>query len=105
MMKSIRIDFDQISWDTRSAGMRVKRIFQDGRQMRLIEIKPDAGEANWCEEGHVGYILQGSLETDIDGTIERLSAGDGMIIPSGKIYRHKSKAVGGVVRLILIDNV
>jgi len=103
-MNSIRIDFDKINWDNKSAGMRVKRLLRHGKQMRLIEIGPDSGEANWCEVGHVGYILEGELETNIDGTIERLSAGDGLIIPSGKEYRHKSKAVNGVVRLVLVDD-
>jgi len=103
-MNSIRVDFGQIAWDTKSAGMRVKRSIQDGKQVRLVEIGPDSGEADWCEVGHVGYILEGELETSIDGAIERLSAGDGLIIPSGKRYRHKSKAVNGTVRLLLVDD-
>lgn len=103
-MNLIRIDFHQISWDNKSAGMRVKRVLRNGKQMRLVEISPDAGEAEWCEEGHTGYILEGELETNINGTIERLYAGNGIIIPDGKKYRHKSKAVNGVVRLILLDN-
>lgn len=83
-MNTIRIDFDQIAWDDESAGMRVKRLSRHGKQMRLVEIGPESGEATWCEEGHVGYILEGERETSIAGTIERLSAGDGMIIPGGK---------------------
>ena len=102
--ESIRIDFDQIDWDDKSAGMRVKRLWRHGKQMRMIEIGPDSGEPDWCEEGHVGFILEGALETNIDGMIERLSAGDGLIIPSGNEYRHKSKSVDGVVRLVLVDD-
>jgi len=60
-MNSIRITFDQMEWDYKSAGMRVKRVERDGRQLRLVEIEPDSGEANWCEEGHMGYILKVSL--------------------------------------------
>ena len=103
-MNSIRIDFDQIDWDTKSAGMRVKRILRHGKQMRLVEIGPDSGEADWCETGHVGYVLEGELETNVDGRIERFSAGDGLIIPDGKKYRHISKAVNGVVRLFLTED-
>jgi len=72
-MDSIRIDFNQIAWDDKSAGMRVKRQLRHGRQMRLIEIVPVSGEPDWCEDGHVGYILEGDLETSIDGTIVQLS--------------------------------
>lgn len=56
-MNSIRINFDQIEWDYKSAGMRVKRVMHHGEQLRLVEIEPDSGEADWCEEGHVGYVL------------------------------------------------
>ncbi len=104
-MDSIKIDFKNIAWDNKSAGMRVKRFMQDGKQIRIVEITPESGEANWCEEGHIGYILEGQLETNVDGRIERLSAGDGLFIPDGEKYRHKSKAVDGVVRLILIEDV
>ena len=85
--------------------MRVKRFLRHGKQLRIVEIGPDSGEANWCEEGHVGYILEGELETNINGTIERLSVGDGMIIPAEEKYCHKSKAVNGVARLILVDDI
>jgi quercetin dioxygenase-like cupin family protein len=103
-MKKIKREFDKIEWDNKSAGMRVKRFSQAGKQLRLIEITPESGEAEWCDEGHVGYILEGTLETNVNGTIERLSAGDGLIIPDGQEYRHKSRAVDGIVRLLLVDD-
>ena len=104
-MDSIRINFDQIEWDNKSAGMRVKRVMRNGKQLRLVEIGPDSGEANWCEEGHVGYVIEGELETNVNGSVERLTSGDGLFIPSGKQYRHKSKAIGGRVRLFLFEEV
>jgi len=103
-MESIRIDFSRIDWDTRSAGMRVKRAVQQGKQVRLVEIGPDTGEADWCEVGHVGYVLEREIETSFDGAVERLTAGDGLVIPGGKKYRHKSKAINGTVRLLLVDD-
>lgn len=84
--------------------MRVKRAMKHGRQVRLVEIGPDTGEADWCEVGHIGYVLEGELETSFDGAMERLSAGDGLVIPAGKRYRHKSKAINGTVRLLLVDD-
>ena len=48
--------------------MRVKRVVRDGKQIRLVEVGPDSGESDWCEEGHVGFILEGELETNIDGS-------------------------------------
>jgi quercetin dioxygenase-like cupin family protein len=104
-MNSIRINFDQIEWDNKSAGMRVKRITRNGNQIRLVEIEPDSGEANWCEEGYIGYVLEGELETNVNGSVERMSAGDALLIPSGRQYRHKSKAIGGRVLLFLFEEV
>jgi len=103
-VNSVRVDFDRIGWDNKSAGMHVKRMLRHGKQIRMVEIGPESGEPDWCEVGHVGYIVEGELETNIDGQIERLSAGDGLIIPSGVKYRHKSKAINGVVWLILVDD-
>ncbi|MFC2083435.1 cupin domain-containing protein [Bacteroidota bacterium] len=103
-MNSIRINFDQIEWEHKSAGMRVKRVICNGKQLRLVEIEPDSGEADWCEEEHIGYVLEGGLETNINGSVEQLYAGDGLFIPSGKKYRHKSKAIGGLVKLILVED-
>jgi hypothetical protein len=40
----------------------------------------------------------------MDGSIERLFAGDGLALPGGKKYRHKSRAIRGVVRLIWVDD-
>ena len=61
-MDSIRIDFDQVDWDDKSAGMRIKRVRRHGKQIRMIEIGPDSGEPDWCEEVHVGFILEASLK-------------------------------------------
>jgi quercetin dioxygenase-like cupin family protein len=83
-MNSIRINFDQIEWDNKSARMRVKRVLRNGKQLRLVEIGPDSSEAYWCEEGHIGYVLEGELETNVNGSVERLTSGDGLFIPSGK---------------------
>ena len=104
-MNSIPINFDQIKWGSKSSGMRVKRVARHGKQLRLVEIGPESGEANWCEEGHVGYILEDKLETNVNGSVERLSAGDGLFIPGGKEYRHKSKAISDIVRLVLVEDV
>ena len=49
-MDSIRIDFNRIARDNKSAGMRVKRFLGHGKQMRLVKIEPDSGEADWCDE-------------------------------------------------------
>ena len=103
-MDSVRIDLDQCQWDYASPGMRVKCAARNGRQLRLVEIGPDFGEADWCEVGHAGYVLEGELEIQFEGAMERLSAGDGLLIPQGKKARHKSRAVSGVVRLILVED-
>ena len=39
----MRIDFEQIDWDNKSAGMLAKSVWRHGKQMRMIEISPDSG--------------------------------------------------------------
>ena len=104
-MNLARVDLNSCHWEHSSPGMRVKRAALNGKQLRLIEIGPDFGEPDWCEAGHIGYVLEGEMEIHFEGGTERLAAGDGLFIAGGSKHRHKSKAVSDLVRLILVEDV
>ena len=104
MVDASRVDFDRYEWDYTSPGMRVKRALCNGKQLRLVEIGSEFGEPEWCEAGHVGYVLEGELEIHFERVSERLSAGDGLYIVSGREMRHRARAVRGIARLILVED-
>ena len=103
-MNAQKVDFGALEWQTPLPGARYKAIEQDGRRLRLVEFTKGFVEPDWCTKGHIGYVLDGVIDVDFDGTIVRFSAGEGLMIPEGKENRHKATVATDVVRLILVED-
>ena len=104
-MDESRINFDAIPWEVPMAGVRMKAVKRDGKQIRLVEFTKDFVEPDWCEKGHVGYIMEGKLEINFDGRVEVYNPGDALVIPEGEAHKHMAMAVTDVVRLFLVESV
>ena len=103
-MNELRVDFKRLDWQVGSSGVRFKAAARDDKQLRVVEIDPDI-QQDWCVTGHVGYVLQGNLEIEFHDGTKRFGAGDGFIIRAGEAERHKPKAMGSVVKLVLVEDV
>lgn len=104
-MESCKVVFDSLAWQEAMPGARFK-VFGDGhKQMRLLEFASEFIEPNWCEKGHVGFVLQGELEIDFDGKIVRYGEGTGIFIPHGAPARHKARSITPTVLLFLVEDV
>lgn len=104
-MEACKVVFDSLAWQTALPGARFK-VFGDGRkQMRLLEFTSEFVEPDWCEKGHVGFVLQGELEIDFDGKIVRYEDGEGIFIPQGASTKHKARSVTPTVLLFLVEDV
>ena len=104
-MEPCKVVFDSLAWQAASPGARFK-VFGDGhKQMRLLEFASEFIEPNWCEKGHVGFVLQGELEIDFDGQIVRYGEGAGIFIPHGAPARHKARSITPTVLLFLVEDV
>lgn len=100
-----RIDFSALDWEDHSTGVRFKGCVADGKQVRFVEVDPDC-EQDWCVTGHAGYVLEGCMEVEFAaGGSETFNAGDGLIVRGGEAWRHRPRAVGSVVRLVLVEDV
>ncbi|MFQ5640198.1 MAG: cupin domain-containing protein [bacterium] len=104
-MDHLLIDFENVPWETPGPGVRTKSKQVAGKQLRLVEFTRDFVEPDWCEKGHVGYVLKGELHIDFDGTVRHYKPGMGLIIPAGKKFRHKAKVLGDFVHLVLVEDV
>jgi hypothetical protein len=104
-MCPFKIDFNDIEWQSTIAGARFKAHVANGRKIRLLEISSEFIEPAWCEKGHIGFVLDGSLEIDFLGQLVTYNAGDGLLIPSGPSTAHKAHSLTPVVRLILVEDV
>ncbi len=92
-------------WE-KSPGVHSKIFRKGNQQIRILDMFDDFEEESWCEKGHVGYILEGSLTIDYDGHPVEYKAGDGLWIEAGKASRHKALIPkGGRARLLLFEQI
>lgn len=98
-----RIDFGTIPWESPAPGMRHKAFESAGRTIRLLVMTREFVEHGWCHKGHVGYVVEGTVEIDFDGEPVRFGKGDGLFVRAGEKSRHKAKALTDEVTLILFE--
>ncbi|MET0293143.1 MAG: hypothetical protein ABW136_12350 [Steroidobacteraceae bacterium] len=104
-MSPFRIAFDSMAWEALRDDVRQKVHCADGRQVRLVEFDTTDGFEQWCEVGHVGYVLEGGLTISFDGTPVRFSRGDGLLIPDGVESRHRAVSIDRGTLLLMIEDV
>lgn len=98
------INFENFEWITPAIGVRFKAFVFNNQTIRLIEFSEGFVEPEWCLNGHVGYVLDGSYSIDYNGQIEHYKKGDVAFIPKGEDDKHKAiVGVGGWVRLLLFE--
>ncbi len=101
--ETYKIEFSSLPWKSPRTGIRFKS-FQNGvTKMRLVEFSKDFIDSDWCQLGHIGYILEGQLVIDFSGTAVIFSPGDALFIPSGEKDKHKTRTLTDLVRVVLIE--
>ena len=60
-----------------TSGVALWRTFEQGNiRVRVVQYSPGYAAAHWCRRGHVLFVLEGELVTELeDGTITRLAPG------------------------------
>ena len=103
-MSTDRIDFDTLPWESTVPGARCKVYREGGKQIRLLEFTEEFVEPHWCEKGHIGYVLEGTLAVDHQGRRVCYPAGSGLFIPGGPQSGHKATSLMPLVRLVLVED-
>ena len=104
-MEQYKIMFDSLEWQSPIHGARFKAFRNGNKQLRLVEFTSEFVEPDWCEKGHIGFVIQGELEIDFHGSIVRYPEGSGIFIPSGAASGHKGRSVTPKVLLFLVENI
>jgi quercetin dioxygenase-like cupin family protein len=104
-MNKYRINFKSMNWETHAAGVRMKVHRGDEMQLRLVEFGKEFVEPDWCKRGHIGYLLEGKLEVNFNGTLEIFEPGDGVFIPPGEEHKHVGRVLTDKVKLIFVEAV
>lgn len=99
------IKFQSIPWEQPKTGVQQK-IYSDGkRRLRLLQFHDTFIEEDWCQKGHVGYVLSGEMTIDFNGTLKHYQQGDGLWIEAGESSKHKVlMKEGKSVELILFES-
>jgi quercetin dioxygenase-like cupin family protein len=103
-MPPFKIDFDALDWQSTLPGSRFKVHREGARQIRFVEFTAEFVEPHWCEKGHVGLVLDGTLEFDFRGRVISFPLGSGIFIPAGPAGAHKARATTPVARLVLVED-
>lgn len=104
-MEQYRILFAELEWQTGIHGARFKVFRSGAKQLRLLEFTSEFVEPDWCEKGHVGFVVQGELEIDFRGSVVRYPQGSALFIPSGAESGHKARSIAAVTQLFLVEEI
>lgn len=104
IMEQYRILFDELEWQDGIHGARFKAFRDGAKQLRLLEFTSEFVEPDWCEKGHIGFVVQGELELDFRGLPVRYPQGSGIYIPTGSASAHKARSVSPTVTLFLVED-
>jgi quercetin dioxygenase-like cupin family protein len=99
-----KIDFAKIDWESPIAGMRHKYIDQGGQRIRLVEYSNQL-PPHWCEKGHCGYLISGTMEIEYADAKITYNQGDGIFIPDGPEHKHKGRVLSEKALLFFIEKV
>lgn len=103
-MSHYKVDFQAVAWDEGREGVRFKVVHRETSILRLVEFMTAEGFEQWCEEGHIGLVLEGGLEIDFNGTTVAYSAGDGLYIPAGSASAHRAVSIIPGTRLFMVED-
>ncbi|WGD49100.1 DHCW motif cupin fold protein [Bradyrhizobium sp. CB1650] len=72
-------------------------------RVRMVEYSPGYLADHWCDRGHVLYVLQGELDTELhDGRKFKLTAGMSYQVSDFGDAAHRSSTVTGAT-LFIVD--
>src|SRR5262245_63233997 len=86
-----------------ASGMARWRTIEQGNiRVRLVEYSPGYAADHWCRRGHVLFVLDGELLTELeDGTEVRLTSGMSYQVADGGAA-HRSRTQTGA-KLFIVD--
>jgi quercetin dioxygenase-like cupin family protein len=105
------LPFTAVAWNelpatehTGESGAALWRTLNNGDvRMRVVEYSPGYVADHWCDRGHVIYVLEGTLETELkDGRKFSFSAGTGYTVSDFGDAAHRSSTTTGA-KLFIVD--
>ena len=110
-MKLPALPFTKVDWDALPGtehkgdpGTALWRTLDNGDvRMRVVEYSPGYVADHWCDRGHVIYVLEGELETELqDGRRFTFGPGSGYTVSDFGDAAHRSSTTVGA-KLFIVD--
>ena len=100
------IHFENLDWERPKEGVEQKVYSVGNERLRLLRFQDSFIEKEWCFDGHIGFVLQGEMKIDFNGTIKNYKKGDGLWINGGESSKHKVIIEKGKqIELILFESI
>ncbi len=103
------VPLNEAAWSEAETGVRESEAEVDGARWAVVEYEPGAGRAEWCEDGHRGYVVRGRIKYEFDDGGHPLiaSEGEALRLPPASIGdgAHRGRNPSSeTTRLFLIDD-
>lgn len=102
----VGLDFPDIPWeDWKKPGVegRVKIAYVGDKRIRILELPAGFQEKNWCERGHIGYVLQGQFTIEFKDREVTCGPGMAFVIPTDP---HRSRGLpGDPTTVFVVDDI
>lgn len=101
-MAGYRVDFTALDWNSWAGELpgRVKVAREGGQQLRMIELGPGFVEPDWCERGHIVYVVSGHYMQQVGAESWEMQAGQALILSPGT--RHRSRNTGSLAATVFV---
>jgi hypothetical protein len=95
----------RIEWADDVPGIRARETQIGGRRWAIVEYAPGAARAEWCRDGHAGFVLAEAIEYEFEdgGAPMAVAEGDAFTLATGRAHRGRNRDAGAS-RLFLIDD-
>ncbi|MFT7589482.1 MAG: quercetin dioxygenase-like cupin family protein [Limisphaerales bacterium] len=97
-----KIEFDQLNWNQAAEGFRYKEQKVGSHKIRLVEISDTFVEKEWCLHSHTGIVIEGRLDIQFEDELITYSKGEGILIMSGDLFKHKAQVRTGESATLLL---
>jgi hypothetical protein len=103
------VPFGELAGTADAPGILARETAVGGKRGATVEYGEGAHRADWCEEGHRGYVVSGEIEYEFDDGREplRASQGEAFLLPPAALgsgaHRGRNTAPKPT-RIFLIDD-
>ena len=105
-MIGYKIIFDKIDWKNPTPELGYKVFIKDNKKLRIVEFSTEFIEPDWCEKGHIGLVIIGSMQIAFaDQGLHDFATDDAIYIPARAEHKHHHFISIETTTLFLVEDI